>query len=48
MLTEILLMSCVLIVMPAMAYMIGDVWNIIKRDFGFSHWFANKKKGDLL
>lgn len=48
MLTEILLMSCVLTVMPAMAYMIGDIWNIFKKDFGHEHWFESKKKGDLL
>ena len=48
MLESILLMSCVLTVMPALAYMIGDVWNIIKKDFNREHWFTEKKKGDLL
>ena len=45
---SILLSIAVVTVMPTLAYFIGDAWNIIKRDFGFSHWFENKKKGDLL
>ena len=48
MLTEILLSMCVITCMPTLAYMIGDVWNIIKRDFNREHWFTQKRKGDLL
>lgn len=47
MLETILLNMCVITVMPAMAYLIGDIWNIIKRDFNREHWFT-EKKGDLL
>lgn len=48
MLTEILLSMCVITCMPALAYLVGDLYNIVKRDFGHEHWFTEKKKGDLL
>lgn len=35
-------------VMPTMAYLAGDLYNIVRKDFGMSHWFETKKKGDLL
>ena len=43
-----LLVITVITCMPALAYLAGDLWNIVKRDFGHEHWFTNKKKGDLL
>lgn len=50
MLEMILLHMCIITCMPALAYLVGDLYHIIKRDFTNidDNWFESKKKGDLL
>lgn len=45
---SILLIIAGITCMPTLAYLVGDIFNIVKKDFGHSHWFESKKKGDLL
>ena len=48
MLETILLHMCIVTCMPALAYLCGDLYHIIKKDFGFSHWFTESKKRGLI